>query len=104
MNDRKMWYWIAVDGASVAASPSRMRWGLKVDPVPEQLIGFRTLKEQQIVQEFLFTAPFPKVQRYMETLANRIKNGEVAFCRPEYPERPRHGPTVWLVGREEIEL
>ncbi len=102
MSDRKLWYWIAVNGASVAASPTRMRWGFRVDPVPEQLIGFETLKEQQIVQEFLLTAPMQKVRRYMETLATRIKKGEIAYSRPAYPEPPRHEPTVWLAGREEV--
>lgn len=104
MSDRKMWYWLALNGPSVAASPSRMRWGFEVDPVPEQLIGFNTLKEQQIVQEFLLTAPIPKVKRYMETLVERIMKGEVAYSRPEHPEPPRYGPTVWLTGREEFAL
>lgn len=104
MKEIKLWYWLALNGASVAASPTRMRWGFEVDPVPEQLIGFETLKEQQIVQEFLLTAPPPKLRRYMETLTTRIKKGEVAYSRPEHPEPPRHGPTVWLVSREDIEL
>ena len=98
MSDYKKWYWIACNGPSCAACPGPLAWGFTIDPVPEQLIGFETQQEQQIVQEFLRTAPLKKLKRYMESLVKRIKRGEVAYCRPEWPDPPPTGPTYWLEG------
>jgi hypothetical protein len=93
------YYWLAVNKASVACSPAPGRRGcVGVIPTPEQLLGFPTLEEARDVQRFLLTAPIALVERYMtEELPPRIRAGEVAYVRPEHPQPPTRGPTVWTM-------
>lgn len=93
------WWWLAVNGPSCAACgfPAQVE-RLKVQPVPEQMIGFRTREEQVAAQKFLITAPIKKVKEFMASLPSKIDAGEVAYSRPSNPEPPTHGPTVWSIG------
>ena len=90
------WWWLAVNGPSCAACcfPAQAEV-LKVCPVPEQLIGFRTREEQLAAQKFLITAPLNKVTEYMATLPSKIDADEVAYVRPRNPEPPTRGATIW---------
>lgn len=90
------WWWLAVNGASCAASPVPIRSDdVQVFPIPEQLIGFRTREEQVKIQEFVMTAPIDDVNRYMTSLSAAIDSGEVAYVRPQNPEPPTQGSTLW---------
>ena len=55
------YFWIAINGASVAAQPMAIEGTPYVWPTPEQLIGYRTFEEQHKVQQFLLTAPIEEV-------------------------------------------
>jgi hypothetical protein len=94
------WWWLAVNGASCAASLVQARAAdLEVAPVPEQMIGFRTREEQTEVQQFLLKAPIEEVNQYMASLGPRIASGEIAYLRPRNPEPPTRGPTMWHFKR-----
>jgi hypothetical protein len=89
------WWWLAINGASVAAA-----FGELTDPVvyptPEQLIGYPTRKEQLRYQKYLLEAPIEDVTKYMkETVPVLIRQGQVAYRKPKRPQPPTHGPTAW---------
>jgi len=91
------WWWLAVNGASCAASSAPLPSNIIVSPTPEQLLGFRSRDDQIAAQKLLLNAPMEEVDRFMEALAPKVKSGEVAYVRPEAPEPPTKGPTAWLV-------
>lgn len=93
---RELYWWLAVNGASCAASHIPFPRTVKVHPTPEQLIGFRTREEHLKTQRFLLDAPIKDVDRFMKrTLPARIRRGEVVYIRPDNPEPPTHGSTIW---------
>jgi hypothetical protein len=93
------WWWLAVNGASVAGCffPARAS-ELKVTPVPERLIGFRTQAEQLEIQQFLLSASIQDINRYTASLPPKVKAGEVGFVRPSHPEPPQD-TTMWSIKR-----
>jgi hypothetical protein len=96
--ERKSYYWIAVNGPSVAmlTVPARADRGHAI-PSPEQLFGFPTAKEAAAAQRFLLTAPMPQVNARIRSWGNRIKSGEMAYIRPANPQPPTGGETAWVV-------
>lgn len=97
--DDRRWWWLAINGSSCAANAVAMPATVKVSPTPEQLLGFRTRKEQIAAQRLLLTAPIEEVQRYMtNTVPSKFQSGEVAYVRPRYPEPPTQGPTQWALA------
>lgn len=92
-NDKK-WYWIAINGPSVALCPVPVSTIL-AHPTPQQLIGFASLEEAQQAQTFLLTAPINEVKAKMQEWAERINVKEMAYHRPASPQPPTHGPTEW---------
>lgn len=97
-NDKQhRYYWIAVNGASAAASPLPLGDNPTVSPTPEQLIGFTTQQEQLAVQKKLLTAPIEEVTAYMtQTLRAKCAKGEIRYIRPANPEPPTE-LTMWLM-------
>lgn len=92
----EQFYWLAINGASCAASVVPLPLSVRARPTPEQLIGFRTREEQLAIQKFLITAPIGKVKKYLtKELPRKIKTGEVAYLRPHNPEPPTRGATMW---------
>lgn len=89
------YYWLAVNGPSVAASMVPLSMNLYVSPTPEQLIGFASYEEMQKTQQFLLTAPIEDVAEFMDTLPPRIRSGEIQYKRPRRPEPPSRGATMW---------
>lgn len=92
------YYWLAINGPSVAASVMPLSKNVVVSPTPEQLVGYTTLEEMKKTQQFLLTAPIKKVAEYMESLPPRIRSGEVQYKRPLNPEPYPEGATSWLDG------
>lgn len=91
-------FWLAINGASVAASGVPMPMTVRVHPTPEQLIGFRTSEAQLATQTFLLTAPIAYVDKFMkEEMPRKLNSGEVVYIRPENPEPPTRGQTVWEI-------
>lgn len=89
-------YWLAINGASVAASSLPMPLTVTVRPIPEQLIGYRTRKAQFAAQEFLLTASISEVASFMANeMPGKIESGEVVYIRPNNPEPPTTGATLW---------
>ena len=74
----EVYYWLAINGASCAAStmPIPATAKIKVTPRPEQLIGFSTREEQMKVQKMCLEAPMNEVKRLWATLPPRIRSGE----------------------------
>lgn len=64
-NDEQF-YWLAINGASVAASGIPMPVTVRVHPTPEQLIGFRTREAHLATQNLLLTAPISEVDKFMQ--------------------------------------
>ena len=91
---KKTYYWIAVNGASVALCSIPAAKAVCA-PVPEQLFGFPTLEEAKAVQHLLLNAPIPHVEERMASWADRIGH-DMAYERPANPESPRDG-TAWML-------
>ena len=89
---KKQYYWIAVNGASVALCSMPAPKAI-CSPIPEQLFGFPTLEEAKEVQTFLLNAPIPHVEERMASWADRIGH-DMAYERPSNPEPLRDG-TMW---------
>ena len=95
-SELKEYYWLAVNGASVAVCPFPVsKDKIRCVPTPEQLIGFPTQKEQMESQQFLLAAEIQAVQRRMDEWGPRMATGEMAYIMPDNPEPPTTGPTGW---------
>lgn len=94
--ETKRYWWLAINGASCAASFIDLPSTVKVSPIPEQLLGYHTQDEQLTAQQFLLNAPIDEVTEYMQAMPDRIQRKEVVYIRPENPEEPTHGPTLWV--------
>lgn len=85
-------YWIAVNGASCAASAIPLREPFRVIPTPEILVGFPTAKEAKQNQRCLLEAAFAEVREKMHSWMSR---GDLKIIKPEHPDPPTTGPTIW---------
>jgi len=94
----ELWHWLAINGASCAASALPLPDTLRVIPTPEQLIGYRKREAQLAAQRLILTAPIEAVERYMQTLPPKIAAGEIAYIRPQTPEPPTTGQTMWIAS------
>lgn len=89
------WWWLALNGASVAAACDELTDPV-VYPTPEQLIGYPTRDSQLQYQRFLLEAPIEDVNNYMkETVPALIRDGQLAYRKPRHPQPPTHGSTAW---------
>jgi hypothetical protein len=59
----KMYYWIAINGASDIMSPVPMPATLAVKPVPQRLLGFDSAEEAAEIQQFLLAASIPEREK-----------------------------------------
>jgi hypothetical protein len=92
-----MWYWLAINQASVALSVMPLSKRVNVIPTPEQLIGFPTWEEAKAVQDFLLNASIEDVAEFMtREMPNKIEKREAVYIRPEHPQPPTHGKTAWF--------
>jgi hypothetical protein len=87
-------YWIALNG------PSCAMWSMPanspvVSPIPEYLIGFPTLEEARRAQQICLNEPIGKVKEFFASLRPRIASGKIRTIKPEKPEPPTRGTTVW---------
>jgi hypothetical protein len=94
---RDFYYWIAINGASVAASQVALPETLTVIPRPNYLVGFPTREEQLEAQEFALTAPIPDVYQRTVEWAYRA---DVKYIVLKNPDPPTHGQTAWIVGQQ----
>lgn len=95
-SDLECRYWLAVNGASVAACSMPLPAYPTVSPTPQVLIGFPTREEQLKCQRFLLTGRQDKVRRFVTcTLPKLAGEGKVIVKRLRYPEPPTYGPTLW---------
>jgi hypothetical protein len=92
------YYWIAINGASCAAS---LIGPLSVDvqckPTPQNLIGFPTREEAIDMQRFCLTGPIEEVHERLMELAQRE---DVVIKVFKNSEPPTHGPTLWIDAPE----
>lgn len=101
-SNEENWWWLAINGATCAASFLPLPETVVVSPTPQQLVGFKTREAQKAAQKKLLTAPMPEVCRYMrEVLPAKRDRGEIKVIRPKKPQRPTDGPTMWMAGRDE---
>jgi hypothetical protein len=96
---RSEWWWLAVNGLSVAASaiPSEhVSCLLK----PQQFFGFRTREEQLEQQQFLLTAPVPEIEATFREWAARADRGDMRITPLQVPDPPTRGETLWFYQPE----
>lgn len=92
------YYWIAINGSSVALSPYALPVTVNVNPIPQLLVGFRTLEAAREQHDFLLTAPIGKVrQRIDSLLAKASRGGEIVTVRPTNPPQPPQSETIWEI-------
>jgi hypothetical protein len=101
MTDTSMptvWWWIAINGPSCAASSVPLPISVVVSPIPEHLLGFRTREEQMTTLRFLLNARLADVETFMTVkIPTKIRSREIVYRRPHNPESFTHGPTRWTV-------
>lgn len=97
MSEKKLYYWIAINGASCALSSTPMPPPpkLQVIPKPEVLIGFPTLDEAVKVQGICLGDSIPNVERCLKELNKREDVCRVAYNDADAPTR---GQTLWSVA------
>lgn len=56
-------------------------------------------RDDYSTQKFFLTAPINQVDKFMkDDMPGKIMSGEVVYMRPDNPEPPTHGPTMWECG------
>jgi len=89
------YYWLAINGPSVAISSIPLSTKVSVSPRPELLIGFNDFSEAKKIQHFLLTAKIRNVNKYIHTLPEKLESNEVqCVIHPEMPE-PCSYTTNW---------
>jgi hypothetical protein len=69
-----------------------------VSPTPEQMFSFPTYEEAKRAQNICLTEPIPKVEKFLQSLESDVRCGRVVYVRPENPDPPTRGETMWLDG------
>jgi len=101
--DEPVYWWLAINGASCAASSIPLPDYVVVRPTPERLLGYRTQAEQIDDQHRFLHHPKKTVRNYVrQLLPIRVKAGEVKQLVMEQPERPT-SETIWTVGGEDVD-
>jgi len=91
----EFYYWLAVNGPSVSISPIPLPETVNVSPTPELLIGFSEYDEATQIHQFLLNTKIENVNKYMQTLPEKLKSNEIQqVIRPKNPE-PCSYSTVW---------
>jgi hypothetical protein len=101
--EKPVYWWLAINGASCAASPFPLPDHVVVRPTPERLLGYRTQKEQLDDQHRFLHHPLDSVRNYVrQTLPRKVRAGEIKQRLMKKPERPTRD-THWILGNEEGE-
>lgn len=87
-NAVKTYYWIAINGPSVAMSSLPLPTTVEVRPVPQVLLGFDSAEEASEALHFFLTASIPECKKRLRELARRAKRGEIVNIEPDNPEPP----------------
>ena len=93
--ETKLYFWVAINRDSVAASGYALPESVQVQPTPQLLFGFETRKESLEIQRRLLNEPHHKLQGLLNWLNKRE---DVVKIKPRNPQRPTRGETQWLVG------
>ena len=97
------YFWLAINGPSVAASSFPLPKTVSVSPTPRQLVGYKSQEEQRTAQQFLLSAPMAEVRKYLKKeIPRRIRKGDVLVIFPEKPEPPTRECTVWTTGNPSV--
>lgn len=89
------YFWLAINGPSVAISSIPLSTKVSVSPTPELLIGFEDFSEAKKIQHFLLTAKIRNVNKYIQTIPQKLKSNEVQHViQPKKPEPCSH-TTLW---------
>ena len=94
----KTYYWVVINGPSVAMSSLPLPTTLEVRPVPQLLLGFDSAEEASEALHFFLTASIPECKKRLRELARRAKRGEIVNIEPDNPEPPTAGATLWGVA------
>ena len=97
MTDKRKWWWLAINGASCAASSFPVEKSrLCISPIPEIVIGYETQDEQIERQKFFLNAAIPDIERYLQgELMALVSIQQATAQRLPNPEPPTDGPTIW---------
>jgi hypothetical protein len=101
--DKSVYWWLAINGASCAASSIPLPDDVVVRPTPERLLGYRTQAEQLDDQHRFLHHPLDSVRNYVrQILPRKVRAGEIKQLIMQQPERPTT-ETQWIVGNDQIE-
>jgi len=90
-----LYYWVAVNRDSVAASGFALPETVVVQPTPQLVFGFEARKESLEIQQRLLNEPPHRLAGILNWLNKR---DDVIKIKPRNPQRPTRGETAWLVG------
>jgi hypothetical protein len=101
--DKPVYWWLAINRASCAASPIALPDSVVVSPTPERLLGYRTQAEQLDDQHRFLHHPVKSVRNYVRQLMPiKVKAGEIVQRIMEQPQPPTAN-TQWIVGNDQDE-
>lgn len=99
--DKPVYWWLAINGASCAASPIALPDNLVVRPTPERLLGYRTQAEQLDDLNRFLNHPAKLVRNYVrQLLPMKVRKGEIKQIILQQPERPTN-ETNWIVDNDQ---
>ena len=99
--DKPVYWWLAINEGSCAASPIALPDNVVVRPTPERLLGYRTQAEQLEDQNRFLHHPAESVSNYVrQLLAMKVRAGEIKQVIMQEPERPTTD-TFWIVGNDQ---
>jgi hypothetical protein len=101
--DTPVYWWLAINEGSCAASPIALPDNVVVRPTPESMLGYRTQAEQLEDQNRFLHDPLDSVRNYVrQLLPIKVKASEILQRFMERPEPPTT-KTLWIVGNDQDE-
>ena len=102
--EKPVYWWLAINGASCAASSFPLPDDVVVRPTPERLLGYRTQAEQLDDLHRFLHHPLDSVRNYVrQILPKKVKAGDIQQRIMKDPQRPTRD-TLWIVGGEQDEF
>jgi hypothetical protein len=92
LNERRLLYWVAINGASAALTAFPLPLTVKCYPTPQLLVGLETLQEARSFQTLALTAPIRVVRKEIEAMR---RNPKAVCIAPPNPQPPTRGSTTW---------
>lgn len=92
-SQQQLYYWIAINGPSCAASPIPFPGSIRVSPRPHILIGFKTRQDAASAQRLVLTSRIGRIRKFLAKC--RVRN-DVVYRKLDSPEKPTKDQTMWM--------